>query len=131
MNFLKTFLILLIASVVAFAKTGYAASFDLTLDAPYTQAVEDLSAFGELSDNVSFKQSHQPIDKPFLVIDLEDEEEEDSSKKKRCPQILNGSTKFEETPNFTPLSLGGTTKFKGISEIQSIRLHLILEKFQI
>lgn len=126
MNFFRTFLIVLLTSLLAIAKTGYAAA----TDAPSTShAKENVLTQNDLRNVVSFEKGHQLLDNHLLGIDLE--EEEDSKGKKRLSQLLPCSVSFESAQDITPHRIGCTCKIKGISEMQSIRLHLIIEKFQI
>ena len=127
MNLFRTFLIVLLTSLLAFTKTGYAAASDVPSS---SHAKENVIATNDLGHVTSFEKGHQPIDNHLLGIDLE-EEEEDSKGKKRPSQLLPCSISFESTQDITPHRLGCTCTIKGISEMQSIRLHLIIEKFQI
>ncbi|NVK66260.1 MAG: hypothetical protein HWE22_16835 [Flavobacteriales bacterium] len=127
MNFFKTFLLVLLTSFLAIAKTGYAAASDVQSAA---QDIDNVSNTNDLSNQTSFETSHQPLGNHLLDFDLEEEEEEDSEKK-RLSQLLPCSISFESTLDFTPNLMGCTCTIKGISEMQSIRLHLIIQKFQI
>lgn len=127
MNLFRTFLIVLLTSLMAIAKTGYAAASDVPST---THAKENVLSQNDLGHVASFEKGHQLLDNHLLGIDLE-EEEEDSKGKKRLGHLLSCSISFESAQDITPNRLGCTCTIKGISEMQSIRLHLIHEKFQI
>lgn len=134
MKLLKTFLFVLITSVMALSKMGY--GFEVFSDSSLnsqsaSNTLENSSKSNGHNDLTSFRNLHHPTDNYILGIDLEEEETEDDQEKKRCSDLLPYSITFVPVSGFTPESIGSTSKFKGIAETQSIRLHLIIEKFQI
>ena len=132
MKLLKTFLLVLITSVMVLAKMGFAAPSDSDLNfLSAMNALEDTPVTSGHGDYSSIKHLHQPIDDHLIGIDLEEEEKEDSNEKKRSADLLSCSVSFEPISDYVPHSIGTTSKFKGISEMQSLRLHLVFEKFQI
>ena len=132
MKLFKTLLLLLVTSVMVLAKTGYSVWSDSDVNVqPTASALENSLSTHEKGELTSFHHLHQPHDNPFLGIDLEEEEKEDTSEEKSGQNHLSCSIYRESNRDFTPHCLGSTSSFKGISQTQPIRLHLVIEKIQI
>lgn len=127
MSSLKAIILVFITSVLAFAKVGYSAPSD-----SYASLPEKGVYVFESENLTTFHSSSAPLEHQLLGIDLEENEDEDDKSKKKSANNYS-QCQFTNEPIFKPSTLnqGGISGSKGISETQSIRLHLVIRKIQV